>query len=65
MIRLWRLASLACLLAGPRLGSSESTPVYQSTAAGRSATAAPLTLRDASRDDRWLGVPVRDVRFSP
>jgi dipeptidyl aminopeptidase/acylaminoacyl peptidase len=24
-----------------------------------------LTLRDVSRDDRWLGVPVRDVRWSP
>ncbi|HSF17383.1 MAG TPA: prolyl oligopeptidase family serine peptidase [Vicinamibacteria bacterium] len=65
MTRLWRLALLACFLAGPRLGASESTPLYQSTAAGRSAAPVPLTLRDASRDDRWLGVPVRDVRFSP
>lgn len=25
----------------------------------------PLTLRDASRDDRWLGLEVRDVRWAP
>lgn len=25
----------------------------------------PLTLRDAARDDRWLGLGVRDVRWAP
>ncbi|MGD2069323.1 MAG: hypothetical protein PVI57_11670, partial [Gemmatimonadota bacterium] len=25
----------------------------------------PVTLRDASRDDRWLGLGVRDVRWAP
>ncbi len=44
---------------------AETPPLYQSTPSGRSANPEPLTLRDASRDDRWLGVPVRDVRWSP
>jgi dipeptidyl aminopeptidase/acylaminoacyl peptidase len=45
------------------LASSEPTPLYQSTPSGRSATPEPLTLRDASRDDRFVGVGVSDVRF--
>jgi dipeptidyl aminopeptidase/acylaminoacyl peptidase len=45
--------------------AEEPTPLYQSTASGRGASPVPLTLEEASRHDRWLGVPVRDVRFGP
>ena len=45
--------------------ADEPTPLYQSTSGGRSASPEPLTLRDASGDDRWLGVAVRDVRWRP
>ncbi len=58
-----RLVPLIILALGGR-ALAEKTPLYQSTPAGRSANAEPLTLRDSSRDDRWLGVPVRDVRWS-
>lgn len=52
------LVLLAC---GSAAG--EETPLRQ----GASATSppVPLTLRDASRDDRWLGVGARNVRWSP
>ena len=58
--------SFVVLVSGVAPGAaSEKTPLYQSTSSGRSASPEPLTLRDSSRDDRWLGVPVRDVRWSP
>jgi dipeptidyl aminopeptidase/acylaminoacyl peptidase len=63
-MNLW-LVFLVLFLAGGLCQAEEPTPLYQSTAEGRRATPVPLTLRDASRDDRWLGLPVRDVRFSP
>ena len=43
----------------------EPTPLRQSALTPETATHAPLTLRDASRDDRWLGLGVRDVRWAP
>ena len=43
----------------------ESTPIRQSDLSFETAIAKPLTLRDASRDDRWLGLEVRDVRWAP
>jgi dipeptidyl aminopeptidase/acylaminoacyl peptidase len=43
----------------------EPTPVRQSALTAETATAATLTLRDASRNDRWLGLGVRDVRWAP
>ncbi len=58
-------ASIAIALVVRNDASGEPTPLYQSTPAGRSASPAPLTLKDASRDDRWLGLGVGDVRFSP
>ena len=41
----------------------EATPLRQSTLTTRAATV-PLTLQDASRNDRWLGLGVRDVRWA-
>lgn len=42
------------------------TPVRQSDLTLETAgPPRPLTLRDASRDDRWLGLEVRDVRWAP
>jgi len=45
--------------------SAHPTPVRQSELATRLPDATPLTLRDASRDDRWMGLGVRDVRWAP
>ncbi|MGH9392177.1 MAG: hypothetical protein ACRD1Z_21440, partial [Vicinamibacteria bacterium] len=59
------VASIVIVVVVGNDASGETLPLYQSTAAGRGAGRAPLTLRDASRSDRWLGVPVRDVRWSP
>jgi dipeptidyl aminopeptidase/acylaminoacyl peptidase len=42
----------------------EVTPLRQSALTAETATPAGLTLRDASRDDRWLGLGVRDVRWA-
>jgi dipeptidyl aminopeptidase/acylaminoacyl peptidase len=53
--------ALSILLA---LAVAERTPLYQSTEAARAAARSPLSLKDASRDDRWLGLGVRDVRWS-
>ena len=43
----------------------EPTPMRQSSLTFETATPQPLTLRDASRNDRWLGLGVRDVRWAP
>ena len=40
-------------------------PLVQSELADSPVEAMPLTLRDASRDDRWLGMGARDVRWAP
>ena len=45
------------------LASADDTPLRQASSPPTSHE--PLTLRDAARDDRWLGVGVRNVRFSP
>lgn len=67
------LALSACL-APVGVGAQESvegpfraeTPVRQSEFTFETAgPPRPLTLRDASRDDRWLGLEVRDVRWAP
>jgi len=42
----------------------EATPIRQSSLT-TSVSPIPLTLEDASRNDRWLGLGVRDVRWSP
>lgn len=42
----------------------EQTPIRQSDLTTETATVATLTLRDAARDDRWLGLGVRDIRWA-
>ncbi|MDQ6885667.1 MAG: prolyl oligopeptidase family serine peptidase [Gemmatimonadota bacterium] len=42
-----------------------ATPLRQSALDSSSARAEPLSLRDASRKDRWLGVGARDLRWAP
>ena len=44
--------------------SSASLPLRQSTLDSTHATV-PLTLRDVSRNDRWIGTGARDLRWSP
>ncbi len=44
--------------------SRESTPIRQSDVTFESISARPLTLREASRNDRWLGAGVRDLRWA-
>ena len=59
-------AVLLHLAANPLAAQSRvATPVVQSDLAGSSIEARALTLRDASRDDRWLGLGVSDVRWAP
>ncbi|MDH3732024.1 MAG: prolyl oligopeptidase family serine peptidase [Gemmatimonadota bacterium] len=57
-------ASLACLIPVCAAGQALETPIRQ-TAGVASEASATLTLRDASRDDRWLGLAPRDVRWAP
>ncbi len=58
--------ALAVVCAIPLLGQTrQATPIRQSTLTATTATVRPLTLRDASRNDRWLGLGVRDVRWAP
>jgi dipeptidyl aminopeptidase/acylaminoacyl peptidase len=59
------LLAAACL-AHSAAGAQQSAalPLRQS-ALDSSATPATLTLRDVSRNDRWLGVGPRDVRWAP
>ncbi|MEO7962556.1 MAG: hypothetical protein ABIT38_01455, partial [Gemmatimonadaceae bacterium] len=42
-----------------------ATPIRQSTLTTPPATPVPVTIEDASHDDRWLGLAPRDVRWSP
>ncbi len=61
-------ALLAVLLAIsiPRLVcAQESPPLRQSSLTPETATVQLLTLRDASRNDRFIGLGVRDVRWAP
>lgn len=41
------------------------TPLRQSDLTAETATVRAITLRDASRNDRWIGLGVRDVRWAP
>jgi dipeptidyl aminopeptidase/acylaminoacyl peptidase len=61
----WR-AALGALLVGaaaPAAAQRQPLPLRQATAAD--SAAGPLTIEQASRSDRWLGLGVRDVRWSP
>ena len=42
----------------------QPTPIRQSMHSSDAAVAQPLTLRDAARNNRWLGLGVRDVRWA-
>jgi len=64
----FRRASLvvvsAVLLSGRGAPKGQDTPLQLPLAQGTpGGKLEPLTLRDASRDDRWLGLGVRDVRW--
>lgn len=66
--RVLRIAMLAVTLAVPSTGGAQqrsATPIRQATLTGPATTPLPVTLRDASRNDRWLGLGPRDVRWSP
>ena len=43
----------------------QSTPIRQSDLTAETATVTPLTIRDASRNSRWYGLGVREVRWAP
>ncbi|MDH3224335.1 MAG: hypothetical protein OEO23_11515, partial [Gemmatimonadota bacterium] len=59
------LTCLGLALAAPVAGQRRTgLPLRQDGGVGEQSQR-PLTLRDASRDDRWLGVPVKDVRWAP
>lgn len=69
-IALW--VALALIYGMPRPAAAQDgvlrvpAPVRQSELTPEtSPPPAPLTLRDASRSDRWLGVGVSDVRWAP
>lgn len=47
------------------LAAQQEPPLRQSALEGKSVGAEVLTLRDASRDDRWLGLAPRDLRWAP
>ncbi len=57
----------ALVLVGPLLllqqGSRAPTPIRQSAVSA--VARVPLTIEDVSRNDRWLGLGVRDVRWAP
>jgi len=62
------LCALVTLGLGPLPAAArqrQQTPLRQSALTAETATVTPLTLRDASRNDRWLGLGVRDVRWAP
>ena len=54
---------LAVLLVSFQQDGRIPTPIRQSSGAGTARV--PLTIEDVSRNDRWLGLGVRDVRWAP
>lgn len=64
-ISLFALVLTLAVAAPTAAQTREETPIRQSTLTAESAVVEPLTLRDASRDDRWFGLGVRDVRWAP
>ncbi len=66
LIRAGTAASLALATCYPHVAATQvsETPLRQSAATETPASSV-LTLRDASRDDRWLGLGPRDVRWAP
>jgi dipeptidyl aminopeptidase/acylaminoacyl peptidase len=66
--RRWRPCCAAFVLLLPGLAAAQEAPqpapVRQSAIDRSAAGAEPLTLRDVSRNSRWLGVGVSDVRWA-
>ena len=62
----WRRALIATAVVATLAEAQQplALPLRQSTLDSTHATA-PLTLRDVSRNDRFIGVGVRDVRWAP
>ncbi len=65
-----RVGALGCALVAPTSAplhaqSRLPTPIRQATLATPVANPVPVSLEDASHDDRWLGLAPRDVRWSP
>lgn len=61
------ITSLFTLTFCPPLSAQEreDTPIRQSGLTAATASTRPLTLWDAARNDRWMGLGVRDVRWAP
>ncbi|MBX9929893.1 MAG: prolyl oligopeptidase family serine peptidase [Gemmatimonadaceae bacterium] len=62
-----RAAAFGLLLCAGQVLAQTSlpTPVRQGAEVSSAAVRVPISLRDASRNDRWLGLGVRDVRWAP
>ncbi len=56
---------LLCLFWAASVLAQPSVPLRQGTPPAQGQKAPPLTLREATREDRWLGLAVRDVRWAP
>ena len=56
---------LVAVVSVPLSAQRQTTPIRQSTLTFETATQQPLSLREASRNNRWLGLGVRDVRWAP
>lgn len=68
MSRMLCIAPLLSMMFAPAVGGAQArmaTPIRQATLAPAAATPVPVSLRDASRNDRWLGLGARDVRWAP
>lgn len=58
-------AFVAALLLAVPATAQQAPPLRQSAGRTGDVPVDELTLRDASRDDRWLGLPPRDIRWAP
>ncbi|HSJ63181.1 MAG TPA: alpha/beta fold hydrolase [Gemmatimonadaceae bacterium] len=59
------LLAAACFAHSAVVAQQSATLPLRQSVLDSSATPTTLTLRDVSRNDRWLGVGTRDVRWSP
>lgn len=62
---MWTIRILFCLFLTASLFAQPSLPLRQGTPPAEGRELPPLTLREATREDRWLGLGVRDVRWAP
>ncbi|MEE8586428.1 MAG: hypothetical protein V3T83_16410, partial [Acidobacteriota bacterium] len=56
---------LLCLFWTASVLAQPSVPLHQGTPPAQGQKPPPLTLREATREDRWLGLGVRDVGWAP